>query len=304
NLITLSFDQEQLMKNFRDVNESDPRFVHLSQQQLKLNDDSQIIQDSLHSLSKRVFQIASFITRELEDMNNHMDASVEALKERQKYKAVSEQQFSMTAMNNLALLLDDVLQQMMDALAEASGKSGKKGSEKIPSLSELQKQLNEKINELKESGKSGRELSEELAKLVAEQERIRKALQEMQRRAEQMNKEENGKTPGQGIPEKMEETEIDLANKKITENMIRRQQDILTRLLEAENSLRERELEEERKGETAKQYEKMVPKAFEEYLKQKEKEVEMLKTLPPKLYPYYKKEISDYFQRVGESKIY
>jgi len=119
-----------------------------------------------------------------------------------------------------------------------------------------------------------------------------------------MNKEENGKTPGQGIPEKMEETEIDLANKKITENMIRRQQDILTRLLEAENSLRERELEEERKGETAKQYEKMVPKAFEEYLKQKEKEVEMLKTLPPKLYPYYKKEISDYFQRVGESKIY
>ena len=300
NLVKLSFDQEQLMKDFRDVNETDPRFVDLSQHQLKLKDDSQVIQDSLLSLSKRVFQIAAFINKEVDNMNNHMEAAMDALKERRKYKAVGQQQFAMTAMNNLALLLDDVLEQMMNAISEATGKGGKKQNQPIPSLSELQQQLNEKIKDLKESGKTGRELSEELAKLVAEQEGIRKELQEMQRRAEQMNMEENGKKPGQGIPEKMEQTEIDLANKRITEQMIRRQEDILTRLLEAENAMRERELDEERKGETAKQYDKIIPRAFDEYLKQKEKEVEMLKTLPPKLYPYYKREVTEYFRRVGE----
>jgi hypothetical protein len=38
---------------------------------------------------------------------------------------------------------------------------------------------------------------------------------------------------------------------------------------------------------------------FEEYLKLKEKEVELLKTVPPKLYPYYKKEVNEYFKRIG-----
>ncbi len=74
----------------------------------------------------------------------------------------------------------------------------------------------------------------------------------------------------------------------------------MTRLLEAEQSIRERELEEKREAETAKPYEKQVPKAFEEYLKTKEKEIELLKTVPPKLYPYYKKEVNDYFKRLGE----
>ena len=99
---------------------------------------------------------------------------------------------------------------------------------------------------------------------------------------------------------KMEENEIDLVNKKITEETIRRQREIETRLLEAEESLRERELDQKREGETANPYENIVPKAFEEYFKIKEKEIELLKTVPPKLYPYYKKEVNEYFKRIGE----
>ena len=116
NLIKLSFDQEELMNEFKDVKQSDPRFVELGQFQLKLKDDAQIVEDSLLALAKRVFQIASFVTREVGEMNQHMDKSVEAIKDRKKPMAISEQQFAMTSMNNLALLLDDVMQQMQDAL--------------------------------------------------------------------------------------------------------------------------------------------------------------------------------------------
>lgn len=297
NLLKLSFDQEELMNKFREVNESDPRFVDLSQKQLKLRDDSRIIEDSLMSLAERVFQIKSFVTREVVDMNTHMEKAMDALKERTKYLAVGEQQFAMTSMNNLALLLDDVLDQMLNSLAQMSATSkGNKGEKnKDLSLGELQEELNQRIEELKDSGKSGRELSEELANLAAEQERIRKALQE------QLEKnQEDGESPGGNIPAQMEQSEIDLVNKNLTERLIRRQKAILTRLLEAENAMREKELDEERKGETANDYEKVIPESFEDYLKQKEQEVEMLKTLPPKLYPYYKKEVSEYFKRIGE----
>jgi hypothetical protein len=192
-------------------------------------------------------------------------------------------------------MLDDHFDMMMQMMANAkpSGKKGKQKGQK-PNLSQMQQQLNQKIEQLKNSGKSGRELSEELAEMAAEQERIRRALQEMQ---EKMKKE--GQVPGGELPQRMEQTEMDLVNKQLTEQLIQRQKQILTRLLEAEKSMREQDMDDERKGETAKDYEKEIPKAFEEYLRLKEKEVELLKTVPPKLYPYYKKEVNEYFKRMS-----
>ncbi len=296
NLLKLSFDQESLIDEFREVQQSDPRFVDLGQNQLKIRDDARIVEDSLLSLANRVFQIQSFVTREVSDMNKYLDNSMEGIRERKKQDAVVAQQFAMTSMNNLALLLDDVMQQMQQAMSDAMGKGKPDKPQPMPSMSELQQQLNQKIEDLKNSGKDGRELSEELAKLAAEQERIRKAFEKMQEQIEQ----EGGQNPGQGIPEKMEETEMDLVNKEITQETIERQKEIMTRLLEAEDALRERDMDEERKGETAKDYEKEKPRALEEYFQMKEQEIEMLRTVPPKLFPYYKKEVTEYFKRLGE----
>ncbi|MCA6078519.1 hypothetical protein [Fulvivirga sedimenti] len=302
NLLTLSFDQEELIEEFKDVQQSDPRFVTLGQEQLKIRDDAQVVEDSLLALAQRVFQLQAFVTREVENMNYHLDKSLEGIKERKKPNAASEQQFAMTAMNNLALLLDDVMEQMQDAMANPSGQGGKPGQKQpMPSLSELQQQLNQQIQDLKNSGKSGRELSEELARLAAEQERIRQAFQEMQRQFMMDNEGNKGKEPGQGLPEKMEETETDLVNKQLTEEMIQRQRDILTRMLESEDALREQDKDEQRKGETAKDYENIKPKAFEDYFKLREQEIELLRTLPPKLFPYYKKEVNEYFKRLGDT---
>lgn len=294
NLIKLSFDQEELMKEFRTVDQVNPRFIDLGQWQLKIRDDAKIVEDSLLSLAKRAGQLRSFVTREVSEMNTHLDKSIQNVRDRRKSKAVSEQQFAMTSMNNLALMLDDVMAMMQQNLSEAMGNPKMNRKPGTPSLSELQKQLNQQIEQLKRSGKSGRELSEELAKLAAAQERIRKALQEMESQLNEGEGENRNATM-----QKMEQTEIDLVNKRLTEQTIRRQKEILTRLLEAENAMRERELDNEREGISAKEYERALPKAFEEYFKAKEKEIELLKTVPPKLYPYYKKEVNEYFRRIG-----
>ncbi|WP_333818576.1 hypothetical protein [Ohtaekwangia sp.] len=294
-LVKLSFDQEALMKNFSELNQSDPRFNGLAQQQLKLKDDARVLEDSLLALGKRDPFMGSIVTKEVGELNDHLDRVIEANKERRRPQASSEMQASMTSINNLALMLDDHFDMMMQMMANAQpsmGKSKQKGQK--PSLSQMQQQLNQKIQDLKGSGKSGRQLSEELAEMAAEQERIRKALQEMQEKMK-----EDGKTPGGDLPAKMEQTEMDLVNKQLTDQLIKRQQDILTRMLETEKSMREQDMDEERKGETAKDYDKEIPKAFEEYLRLKEKEVELLKTVPPKLYPYYKKEVSEYFKRMN-----
>ena len=293
-LIKLSFDEESLMKDFSGVQQTDPKYIFLSQNQLKLKDDAKILEDSLLALAKKDAFMGSIVTKEVGELNSHIDKSVENIKERRKANASSEMQFSMTSMNNLALMLNDHYNMMMDMMANAQP-GGKKKKGQQPSLGKMQQMLNQQMEEIKNSGKTGRQLSEEMAKMAAEQERIRRSLQEMQEKL----KENGGQIPGGDLPGKMEQTEFDLVNKQITEQTIKRQKEILTRLLDAEKSMREQDQDEERKGETAKDYSKEIPREFEEYLKLKEKEIELLKTVPPKLYPYYKKEVNEYFKRIG-----
>ena len=109
-------------------------------------------------------------------------------------------------------------------------------------------------------------------------------------------------TGGQSLKElkdKMEQNELDLVNKRLTDQLLHRQKEIMTRLLEAENARKERELDDEREAEQSKKIERNIPEAFEEYIRAKEKEIEILKTVPVKLNPYYKKEVNEYFKRLG-----
>lgn len=331
NLLTLSFNQEEIMKDFRKVNQTDPRFVVLSQQQIKLKDDSKIIEDSLNALAKRVFQIQSFINKELENMNLRMDESVSSIKARRADQAAGKQQMALTSMNNLALLLSDVLKQMQeqqsDQQQQKSGKSGqkKKNKGKGPSMSQLQKNLNKKIEDLKKSGMQGKQLSQELSKLAREQEQIRNQMNregmsgsgtgEGGKEGSKNGKDEkdgkngdkDGKQKGEGsgqgdleqLKRDMEKTESDLVNKQLTQQMLNRQQDILNRLLEHEKAQRERELDNEREAKQAKERPKKVPNSIEQYLKEKEKQIELLKTIPPSLNPYYKQKVNEYFEKLN-----
>ncbi|KAA0994016.1 DUF4175 family protein [Dyadobacter aurulentus] len=303
NLITLSFDQEALMKDFKGVSLQDPRFVKLGQQQLKLKDDAKIVEDSLYALANRAEQIQSFITRELNDMKSYMDESVKSIKDRQINTATSKQQSAMTSMNNLALMLSDVFNQMQQQMAMAmpgSGK-GKKGKQKgdSPGMGEMQEKLNGQIKQLgKGEGQEGQgNQSEKLARMAAEQAAIRKMINDLM---ESQKDTEIGKQMGkelQEISDKMDETETDLVNKRITPELIKRNQEITTRLLESEKAMKEQDEDEQRKAQSAKQLPRQPPAAFEKYIREKEKQTELLRTIPPTFSPFYKREVDSYFRK-------
>lgn len=300
NLITLSFDQEKLMKDFRGVNLQDPRFVKLGQQQLKLKDDAKVVEDSLYALANRVVQIQSFITRELNDMKMYMDESVKSIKDRNLSVATSKQQFAMTSMNNLALMLSDVFKQMQQQMAmampgEGKGKKGKKGEQ--PGMGEMQEKLNGQIKQLGQGKEGQGNSSEQLARMAAQQAMIRKMVQALK---DQQKGTEAGKALGtelQDIIEKMDETETDLVNKRVTPELMKRNKEITTRLLESEKAMKEQDEDEQRKAQTAKQLPRNPPAAFEKYVQEKEKQTELLRTIPPTFSPFYKREVDNYFRK-------
>ncbi|MCD4683202.1 MAG: hypothetical protein K8R86_07970, partial [Bacteroidales bacterium] len=319
NLIQLSFDQEDLIEKVNNVNLNDPQYIDLIQEQKKITDDLEMVEDSLFALSKRQIMIEPFITKEINLINQNIEKSINYLNNRQTSQAGSRQQHAMTSINNLALMLAETLNQMMQSMQQGSCngscKNGKpkpgSGSSSMKSMRQLQEQLNKQIESLKagkkdngkkEGGKksnSGQGMSEQLARMAAQQEAIRN---QMGKFSEQLNKEGQfgASKEIKKIMSEMEKTETDLVNKMVTQETLLRQKEILTRLLKSENAELEREKEEKRESTEAYDQDFRNPEKYLEYKRQELNEVELLKTMPPSLKPFYKSKVNQYFYKFEE----
>lgn len=306
NLLQSSFDQEKVLVDLRRTNQDDPNFIKLAQKQRDIKDNLKMVEDSLYSLSKKVPQIESTVNKEIQAINQQIGQSLDFITERRIDQANKNQQFALTSINNLALMLSEALKQLQDAMKNAQ--SGGKGKPKpgFSQLSEMQKELNKNMQKAKEQmqqqgikpgqkGKSG--MSEQMAKMAQQQQMIRQALQEINN---SLNKDGQGKLGNlEKIIKEMEQTELELVNKRITQEALLRQQDIQTRLLEAEKAEREREQDTQRESKAAKNFTPNYNLILEEYQKQKAKEVEQIKTMPPALNYFYKSKISEYFKKLN-----
>jgi hypothetical protein len=167
-------------------------------------------------------------------------------------------------------------------------------------LQKLNKQLESQKKEGKEkTGKAGNgKMSEQLARLAAEQEAIRNEMSKyMNQLNEQGIKDQNNLNDAM---QQMEKTEKDLVNKRILQETINRQKEILTRLLESEQAEQKRDLEEKRQSTEAKEGNYSNPKGNFEYNKQKSSSTELLRTVQPSYNYFYKNKINSYFLKFEE----
>jgi hypothetical protein len=316
NIITSSFDQEGLMDEMEGITSADPNYVEAMIKQKGIRDNVQGVEDSLFALSKRVPQLQSVVNKEINLINHNIDGAIKEMQERRTGQAMHRQQMAMTSLNNLGLLLDEAVQQMQQQMASQMSGSGscKKPGGKSPksgAMSEMQKALNQQLKDLQKAmqegggkpggqgkgqGPGGKEMGKELAKMAAKQAALREELRKM------ANGQNGGKEMGDGkkLSDLMEQTETDIVNKRITRETIRRQEEILTRLLESEKAEREREWDDKRESTEGVDREEIVQKRFLEYHKESQKEIELLRTMLPSYNEFYKKKVSEYFKALSE----
>ncbi len=328
NLIQLSFDQEELLTEVKSINLSDPRYTSLIQRQFNIKDDLKMVEDSLFALSKRQMMIKPFISKEISIINENIEQSINYMNNRRTDIAAGKQQYAMTSINNLALLLSETLNQMQSMMqSSCSSSSGQPKSGSCPnpgsgkpsmsSMKSLQEQLNKQIEQMKKGmnkgkkkggekpgeagqGQSGSQgMSEKLARMAAQQEALRNQLGQY---ADELEKEGEygGSKELKRIMNDMEKTETDLVNKILSGETLRRQQDILTRLLKSEKAELEREKEKKRESVEAININYRNPDEFFQYKKLKSNEVELLRTIPPSLKPFYKNKVNAYFFNFDE----
>ena len=239
-----------------------------------------------------------------------MQKATKELENRDLNRASERQQFAMTSVNNLALLLSEILEQMQKQLDMLPSECKKpKNCNKPspncnkPSMSQLkkaQKNLNDQMKKCKRDGKGSKNKSgkkeregqsKELMNLAKKQAQIRQQLMEL--------RDEIGKNGEKGNIDKilkdMEENERDIINNQITQETINRQQEILTRLLQSEQAEREEDEDKTRQSKEWGFSESIDSQEFIKYQKQKKNHEELLKTTPIQLTPFYKKKVAGYF---------
>ncbi|MGE5424262.1 MAG: DUF4175 family protein, partial [Syntrophothermus sp.] len=196
NLIRVSFSQEDLMNTTKTINRNDPKYLAVIQKQKDIKDDISMIEDSLYALAKRQPMIKPFVMREAENINRNAGIALKDLNDRNTSGAATKQQFVMTSVNNLALMLNESLKQMENSMQMQSKgqgnsscpKPGGKGQGKMSmkSMRQMQEEMNRQLQEMKKGmeegnkpgqqkpGETGQQgMNEKLARMAAQQEAIR-----------------------------------------------------------------------------------------------------------------------------------
>jgi hypothetical protein len=303
-LVNSSFDQEKVMETLKATSPGDPNYVTLAQTQKNIKDNLKTAEDSLYSLSKRVPQIQSTVNKEISTINTRIDMALDNLGDRRTAEANRDQQYSMTSMNNLALILSDALSQMQAKMSSKSGK-GKSKQMSVSQLRQMQEKLNQNMQQMRDQmQKEGNpsqsqrgQTSQQLAKLAREQQIIRQQMQLIN--SEQTQDGGQGIKNADKISQQMEQTEKDIVNRRITDEALKRQQQIQSRLLEAEKAEQERELDNKRESNAGKDMPPGYIKALQDYQQMKNKQTEQIRTVSPALNLYYKQKIKSYFDQLN-----
>ena len=101
------------------------------------------------------------------------------------------------------------------------------------------------------------------------------------------------------IIKELEEIENQIINNELDLSSIMRQEEIKIKLLELEKATKEQEEDKKREAkESEDNFKRNNIELYKEYLKIKTGEIELLKSIPPNLKPYYKNKVNEYFKNM------
>ncbi|MCX6269221.1 MAG: hypothetical protein NTW16_18020 [Bacteroidetes bacterium] len=320
NLVRLSFDQEEMIGITQQIARNDPKFTELVFRQKEFSGKMKVVEDSLKAIAKRQIEIKPIVTKELAAINLNIDLALESMDTRNINMALAKQQLAMTSINNLALLLNEALQNMNEQMEscknskpgnKACKKPGGKGKGKMSAknMKELQENIGKELKKLKEGaegakkdGKGSKQgqgsMSKEVARLAAQQEALRNEMQKYQ--DEMGTKGIKGSESLSEAAKEMEQIEKDLVNKRITQETIQRQQNIMTRLLESEKAEQMRDQEEKRESTEAKTQKNSNPGLNYQYNMQKRASQDNIQLVLPGINSFYKNKVNNYIVKIED----
>ncbi len=299
-LISTSKEEETLQQKTEQNKFRPSQLSKLAENQMDLSQNLNNILRQMNKLSQKTFAITPEMGKALGKARQAMKESINGLQNRNGNQASFKQSEAMKSLNEAAMLMQNSLQQMMQGGGQGNGMMSL--MQQLQQLSQQQMSLNQLTQQLKQGQLSMQQLAE-MQRLAQQQMQIQKSLSELNKEAKQSGQSKKIASNLEKIVDEMKEVISGLNTKKLNDDLIKKQNKILSKLLDAQRSINERDFEKNRESRIGKTFNIESPdeinltnKKIEESLRE-----ELIKAVKEGYSKDYQKLIRKYFEELEKS---
>jgi len=249
NILTLSGQEENLKRESENLDYNSSAFNQNAEKQSSIQKNLDNILKQMSELSQKTFAITPEMGKSLGDAKREMMKSIQAMQNRNGNMASQSQAEAMKSLNEAATYMKG----SMDAMMQGSGQGGMMSlMQQLQMLSQQQMNLNNLTQMLQqgEQGKLSPQQQSQLQRLAQQQELIRKSIQQLNKEAKESGISKKIPSSLENIMKEMREVVTDMNTEKLDDNLIQKQERILSRMLDAQRSINERDFEKKRESQT------------------------------------------------------
>ncbi len=292
NLLEISKEQESLRDQSGRTMPNSAESRSLADKQNELMQQLGYSAQQMMQLSNKSFAVTPQMGRQIGEAYSQMQKSLNTLQSRSGESPTQSQGQAMGAMNQAVLSIQATLQSMMQG--QGGGGGGMSLMQQLEQLAGNQQGLNALTGQLGEHGALSMEQQAEIARLAVQQEAIRKSLEQLAREAAGSQQQDRVLGNLDQIAKEMKPVVSDLQNKSITQETIRRQERILSHLLDASRSIRQRDYDNRRVTKAGTDVITQSPGQLQ--LSNPEAEQQLLKLIRQNFPPEYQEVILRYYR--------
>lgn len=249
NIIEMSKMQEEMKRKTEGMESSSSSFNDEAEKQEALKENLLNIMKQMAELSQKTFAITPEMGKALGNAVKQMQQTIQSFQNRNGSIAALSQAEAMKNLNEAASMLKG----MMETLMQGGGGGGMMSlMQQLQQLSAQQMDLNRLTQMLQQlqQGNLTPQQQHELQRLAQQQDLIRKSLEQLNRESKLSGESKKIPADLDNVLNQMQEVLTNMNSQKLDEELIQKQERILSKLLDAQRSINERDFEKERKSNT------------------------------------------------------
>lgn len=259
NVISLSKQQEDLKRDSQNLEPNSPILDELAKKENNLSNNLNNVMQQMSELSQKTFAISPEMGKSLGDAKKQMDGAVQSMKNRNGLLAGNQQAEAMKSLNEAAMMMKNSMEAMMQG---GSGQGGMMSlMQQLQQMSGQQMNLNnltQMLQQMQQGGLSPQQQLE-MQRLAQQQQMIQKSLEQLNQEAKMSGQSKKLPADLDNIFQKMQEVITDMQGEKLDDELIQKQENILSKLLDAQRSINERDYEKERESRTGENVSRNFP---------------------------------------------
>ncbi len=262
-LLELSDMQEYLTRTSSETRTRSAGYADLARLQKNVSDQFNVVADTLFQVSAELPGIPNQVNRKKAEVERTLSRTLDNMIERNQRGSVITTRESLGGINDLSSMISSLIDQIQNQQNGdgGGGMSMQQMIEQLQNMSQDQQALNEELQNLINDAQGNRltqDQTERLDQIARQQNEIRRQLRELQQRGA-LSQGDRALSDLQRMLEDMEDSINDMRGGITDPVMVHRQQNILSRMLNAEQSLQQRGEDDEREGTAVTDFDRVLP---------------------------------------------